>query len=94
MVLHRRVNLMLAASDIDNMPSRKLLRIEVTPDSHQTYNENGGNRELVLNIADKYIPLVKCKAYFNCVSYFLPDFRAEQNCIMHIRMYIKFHFTF
>ena len=72
MVLHRRVNLMLAASDIDNMPSRKLLRIEITPDSHLTYNENGGNRELVLNIADKYIPLVKCKAYFNCVSYFLP----------------------
>ena len=50
-----------------NPPSRKLLRIKVTPDLHLTYSKNGGNlglgienekNSLSLNFIDK-----TCKIY-------------------------------
>ena len=47
-------------------PSRKLLRIKVTPDLHLTYSKNGGNLGLVLkmkNIACISILLTKPVKY-------------------------------
>ena len=47
-------------------PSRKLLRIKVTPDLHLTYSKNGGNLGLVLkmkNVACLSILLTKHVKY-------------------------------
>ena len=35
---------------VARIPSRKLLRIKVTPDLHLTYSKNGGNLGLVLKM--------------------------------------------
>ena len=68
-----------------NTPSRKLLRIKVTPDLHLTYSKNGGNLGLVLkmkNIACLSILLskhVRCTyLYFlKFVLYSIVAFKAN-----------------
>ena len=53
-------------NSLDASPSRKLLRIKVTPDLHLTYSKNGGNLGLVLkmkNIACISILLTKHVKY-------------------------------
>ena len=65
--------------------SRKLLRINVTPDLHLTYSKNGGNLGLVLkmkNIACISILLTKHIKYtylylFNFVLYSIVAFKAN-----------------
>ena len=67
------------------VPSRKLLRIKVTPDLHLTYSKNGGNLGLVLkmkNIACISILLRKDVKYtylylFKFVLYSIEAFKAN-----------------
>ena len=67
------------------IPSRKLLRIKVTPDLHPTYSKNGGNLGLVLkmkNIACISILLTKHVKYtylylFKFVLYSIVAFKAN-----------------
>ena len=66
-------------------PSRKLLRIKVTPGLHLTYSKNGGNLGLVLkvkNIACISILLTKHVKYtylylFKFVLYSIVAFKAN-----------------
>ena len=61
------MEIFLALRRAQNLPSRKLLRIKVTPDLHVTYSKNGGNLgvgienekySLYLNFID-----ITCKIY-------------------------------
>ena len=66
-------------------PSRKLLRIKVTPDLHLTYSKNGGNLGLVLemkNIDCLSVLLIKRIKYtylylFKIVLYSIVAFKAN-----------------
>ena len=66
-------------------PSRKLLRIKVTPDLHLTYSKNGGNLGLVLemkNIVCISILLTKPVKYtdlylFKFILYSIVEFKAN-----------------
>ena len=66
-------------------PSRKLLRIKVTPDLHVTYSKNGGNLGLVLkmkNIACLSILMTKHVKYtylylFKFVIYTIVAFKVN-----------------
>ena len=66
-------------------PSRKLLRVKVTPDLHLTYSKNGGNLGLVLkikNIACLSILLTKHVKYtylylFKFVLYSIVAFKVN-----------------
>ena len=66
-----------------SVPSRKLLRIKITPDLHLTYSRNGGNLGLVLkmkNIACISILLTKHVKYtdlFKFVLYRIVAFKAN-----------------
>ena len=44
------INWLKNSTVIPYAPSRKLLRIQVTPDLHLTYSKNGGNLGLVLKM--------------------------------------------
>ena len=78
----------LVSNDVDSgrsLTSRKLLRIQVTPDLHLTYSKNGGNLGLVLkmnNIACISILLTKHVKYtylylFKFVLYSIVAFKAN-----------------
>ena len=79
LVLGRAINRKAAT------PSRKLLRIKVTPDLHLTYSKNGGNLGLVLKmkkIACISILLTKHVKYtylylFKFVLYSIVAFKAN-----------------
>ena len=60
-------------------PSRKLLRIKVTPDLHLTYSKNGGNLGLVLKM--KYIA---------CISILLTK-HVKYTCLYLFKCFIQYY---
>ena len=78
-------NVRIKFVQVNDLASRKLLRIKVTPDLHLTYSKNGGNLGLVLkmkNIACISILLTKHVKYtylylFKFVLYSIVAFKAN-----------------
>ena len=81
----RDKNVRIKFVQVNDLASRKLLRIKVTPDLHLTYSKNGGNLGLVLKmktIACISILLTKHVKYtylylFKFVLYSIVAFKAN-----------------